>query len=148
MSKTLASILTGPCVPGCRGLTSGGPAASVPPLRFLLGILAVGLLFAPGAIPLHAQTGSGTVRGMVVDPSGATTVFPFLLQVGEETQDVGGLDIDQIELSDSLSASGGTKTEQQDDAVPVAVNGMRARSAKPGQIIGEVVANDRAEEIR
>jgi hypothetical protein len=38
------------------------------------------------------------------------TVLPFLLHVGKEGQDAGGIDIDQIELSDSLSAFGGKKT--------------------------------------
>ena len=68
----LASILSRPYLHGCRGLTRGGRAASGPPLRSFLGILALGVyLVVPGTIPLHAQAGSGTVRGMVVDPSGA-----------------------------------------------------------------------------
>ena len=49
--------------------------------------------------------------------------------------------------TDSLALDGKI-TEQQDDAVAIAVNRVRAGSAKPGQMIGEVVANDRAQEIR
>jgi hypothetical protein len=75
-------------------------------------------------------------------------VLPFLFQVGEKGQDAWGIDIDEIELSDSLFAFGGKKAEQQDDAVPVAVDGVRARSAQPRQMISEVISNDCAEEIR
>lgn len=38
--------------------------------------------------------------------------------------------------------------QQQNDAVVIAVNGVRARSAKPGKMIGEVMTDDRSEEIR
>ena len=81
------------------------------------------------------------------DVAGGHAILPFFLQVGEKGQDCGRIHVGQIQLWDGLPALAGKKAEQQDDAVAVAVDGVRARSPKPGQVIREVVPDDRAEKI-
>ena len=75
------------------------------------------------------------------------TVFPSILQMREEREDMRYIQVGEIQRRDRRLALLRDITQQQGDAVAITMNGMRARSAQPGQMIGEVVADNRAEQI-
>ena len=57
------------------------------------------------------------------------------------------LQIRQIEFRYRPLVARREKAKKQNDAVAVTMDGVRTGSAKPGQVIGEVVAHDGAEQI-
>src|SRR5207247_10886009 len=75
-------------------------------------------------------------------------ILALLFQVGQEGQDSGRIKISQIEPCNRLLLLLGKKPQQQNNAVAVAVDGVRTGSPKTGKVIREVVADCSAESIR
>jgi len=73
------------------------------------------------------------------------TVLALLFKVGQESEDSGRVQIRQIEPCNRLISFPGEKPQQQNNAVAVAVDGVRTGSAKAGKVIHEVVADYSAE---
>ena len=68
--------------------------------------------------------------------------------MGQEREDSGRIEIRQIEPRNRLVPLSGKKPQQQNHAVAVAVDGVRTGPPKAGKVVGEVVADHGAEEIR
>jgi hypothetical protein len=77
--------------------------------------------------------------------SRGNSVFPFLFQVSQEREDSRRIQIREIESRNWLIPLSGKKAQQQDNAVTVAVDGVRTGSTKAGKMVREVVADYRAE---
>jgi hypothetical protein len=65
--------------------------------------------------------------------------------MGQEREDSGRIDIRQVEPRNRFFPLSGEKPQQQNNAVAVAVDSVRAGSAKAGKVIREVVADYSAE---
>jgi hypothetical protein len=77
--------------------------------------------------------------------SRGNSVFTFLFQVSQEREDSRRIQIREVESRNRLIPLSGKEAQQQNNAVTVAVDGVRTGSTKAGKMIREVVADYRAE---
>src|SRR5436309_8505817 len=87
------------------------------------------------------------MNGGESDVSCRNPVLALPLQVGEERQDSRWVQVREVEFRHRPIPACGEKPEKQHKAVAVAVDGVRARSAKTWQVVSEVVASDGAKKI-
>src|SRR3984893_1121047 len=101
----------------------------------------------------HAKNSQNRVRTEFLrttgepDVSGRHTVLPFLLEVGQNRQDPGWLQILQIEFRYGPLVARREKSEKQHEAVAVTMDGVGTGSANTRQVISEVIAHDGAQQI-
>src|SRR2546427_9489453 len=76
------------------------------------------------------------------------TVMALSLQISEKCQYSIRLDVIEIQIANLKLSIRGHEAKQQDQAVPITANGVRAHSAKPWQVICEVVPQTGSEAIR
>jgi hypothetical protein len=84
------------------------------------------------------------VNGREPDISRGDTIFALLFKVGQEGEDSRRIKVSQVEPRDRLIPLLGKKPQKQNKAVPVAVDGVRTRSPKVGEMICKVVAKGSA----
>jgi hypothetical protein len=85
------------------------------------------------------------VNGRESNVSRGNSVLTLLLKVGQECKDPRRIQIRQVEPRNRLISLSGEEAQQQDNAVAVAVDGVRTGSPKAGKVIREVVADCSAE---
>jgi len=76
------------------------------------------------------------------------TVVAVSLQMSEKRQYSVGLNVIEVQIGDLKLPTRGHEAKQQDQAVSITLNSVRAHSAKPGQVIREVVPQAGSEAIR
>ena len=91
-------------------------------------------------IPRSHETKQG-VNGGEPDVSCRRSVLAFPLEIGEKRKDSRWIQIRQVEFRHRALLAHGEKPQKQHKAVAVTVNGVRARSAKTRQVVGEVIAH-------
>ena len=67
--------------------------------------------------------------------------------MSEERDDSICQDIIQVQIANLFFAGGGNEPKQKDEAVPVAMNGMRAHFAEPWEMICEIIPQTASQEI-
>jgi hypothetical protein len=81
------------------------------------------------------------MNGGEPDVSCGYAIPALLFKVGQEGEDSGRIQVRQIECRNRLLPLSSKKPQQQNNAVAVAVDGVRTRPPKPGKMICEVVAD-------
>jgi hypothetical protein len=82
------------------------------------------------------------------DISRGDAILTLLFKMGQEREDSGRIEIRQVEPRYRLVSLSGKKPQEQNYAVAVAVDGMRAGSSKAGKVVRKVFADYGAEQIR
>jgi hypothetical protein len=85
------------------------------------------------------------VNGREPDISRGGTIFALLFKVGQEGEDSRWIKVSQIQPGDRLIPLSGKKAEEQNKAIAVAVDGVRAGSPKAGKVVRKVVADHSSE---
>src|SRR3989442_15058016 len=88
------------------------------------------------------------VNGREPDMTRGDPVLSALLQIRQKREDSGRIQIGQVEYRNGFLSLLGKIAEQQDDAVAITVDSVGTHSSKAGQVIGEVVTDNGAEQIR
>ena len=82
------------------------------------------------------------------DTSRGDDILALLFKMGQEREDSWRIEIRQVEPRNRLVPLSGKKPQKQNHAVAVTVDGVRTGPPKAGKVVGEVVADYGAEEIR
>jgi hypothetical protein len=81
------------------------------------------------------------VDGGETDVAGPRAILAFGLQMVEEVQDLAWAEMIDVDLRHPASAAGSNEAEEEDQAVAVALHGVRAEAAYPRQVVGEEIAD-------
>jgi hypothetical protein len=97
---------------------------------------------------VSADIAEESVDGGEPDVARRDAVVALLLQIYKEAEDSAGIEIVHVQITDFDLSIGCHKAEQENQAVAVALNRVRAHPTEPRQMIGEVVPETAREEIR
>jgi hypothetical protein len=88
------------------------------------------------------------VYGGEADIACRHAIVPVLFQIGQKRKNVIRLNIIQVQLANMARSPRSQEAKQEDQTVSIAVDGVRAHTAKPGQMVCKVVTQTAREPIR
>src|SRR5580704_11609918 len=88
-----------------------------------------------------------SMNGREADVSCRRSVLAIPFEIREKRQDFWWGQIRQVDFRHGALPERGDKTQKQHKTVAVTLDGVRAHSAKAGQVVGEVIAHYSAEQV-
>jgi hypothetical protein len=88
------------------------------------------------------------VNGGEADIACWHAIVPVLFQIGQKRKNLVRLNIIQVQVANVTLSLRSQEAKQEDQTVSIAVNGVRAHAAKPGQMVCKVVTQTGREPIR